>query len=266
MTGVLINNLQLFQFENLAESHDIFHFSTTRKGGVSSGRYSSFNLGFNSGDNPDEVKENRDILSDSLNISATKLIFPKQVHSANIKVLEEGFAQLPEEKRKEILKDTDALITNVKGLCVAIKTADCVPVLLYDRNKKIVAAIHAGWRGTAQSITSLTVKKMILEAGSDPSDILAGIGPSISPAVYEVGKEVWDQFNHDFCHENGTGHNKKLLNLWKANFIQLTQSGIPEKNIELAELCTYSNPSLFFSARRDGAKTGRMATGIMLKA
>jgi YfiH family protein len=262
--SILINNLHLFQFANLTELNSIFHFSTTREGGVSSGKYQSLNLGFKSGDIPKEVLENRTILSRSLNIPIIDIIFPKQVHSKNIKFLKEDFKALGEEERKEILNDTDALITNVKGICIAIKTADCVPVLLFDPKKKVVAAIHAGWRGTVQEITALTIKMMISEAGCDPLDIFAGIGPSISPAVYEVGKEVWKQFSPEFYHENGADQNKKFLNLWKANFSQLLQSGVPFENIEIAELCTYSDPSLFFSARRDGVKSGRMATGIML--
>lgn len=265
MNGIVVNELPLFQFRNLAEFPDLFNFSTTRGGGVSSGKYQSLNLGFNSGDHPDEVIQNREILSRSLNIPSAKLVFPKQVHSANIRFLQNNFLQLSDEGRKEILKETDALITDVKGLCIAIKTADCVPVLLYDCNKKVIAAIHAGWRGTVQNITALTIQKMVKEAGSDPRDILAGIGPSISPSVYEVGKEVWEQFSPEFYHQNGSGHSKRLLNLWKANFSQLMQSGVSFENIEIAEMCTYSDSSLFFSARRDGVNTGRMATGLMMK-
>ncbi len=266
MTGILLNNLRLFQFKAFSDFPEIFHFSTTREGGVSSGRYHSLNLGFKSGDNPKEVLENRNLLSDTLEISSTRLLFPNQVHSKNVRVVGDDIKDFSEEGIKEFLKETDALITGVKGICIAVKTADCVPVLLFDRKKKIIAAIHAGWRGTSQEITSLTVKTMILEAGSDPNDILAGIGPSISPAVYEVGKEVWEQFNPDFYHSNGNADsNKKFLDLWKANRSQLMQSGIPAANIESAELCTFSNSSLFFSARRDGVNTGRMATGIMLR-
>lgn len=263
MNGVLVNDLPLFQFRNLAEFPDLFNFSTTRQGGVSSGNYQSLNLGFNSGDHPDEVFQNREILSRSLNIPSAKLVFPKQVHSANIRFLQDNFLKLSDEGRKEIMKETDALITDVKGVCIAVKTADCVPVLLYDCNKKVIAAIHAGWRGTVQNITALTIQKMVKE-GSDPGDIIAGIGPSISPSVYEVGKEVWEQFSPEFYHQNGYD-NKRLLNLWKANFSQLIQSGVRFENIEIAEMCTYSDSSLFFSARRDGVKTGRMATGIMMK-
>jgi YfiH family protein len=264
MNGIVVNDLPLFQFRNLAEFPDLFNFSTTRRGGVSSGSYQSLNLGFNSGDHPDEVIQNREILSRSLNIPSAKLIFPKQVHSPNIRFLQNNFLELSDERKKELLKETDALITDVKGLCIAIKTADCVPVLLYDCNKKVIAAIHAGWRGTVQNITALTVQKMVKEAGCNPLDIYAAIGPSISPSVYEVGSEVWEQFGPDFYHQNGSD-NKRLLNLWKANFSQLIQSGVPFENIEIAEMCTYSDSSLFFSARRDGVKTGRMATGIMMK-
>jgi YfiH family protein len=260
-----VGNLPVLQFENLSAFREIRHFSTTREGGVSSGSYASLNLGGSSGDQQAAVSENRSILCSSLHLDSSHLIFPKQTHTVNVKSITEEFLSFPADLKKNYLAETDALITNVKGLAIMVKTADCVPILLFDSKKLIIAAVHAGWRGTTGGIVSKTVEKMKEDFNCNPEDIFAGIGPSISPEVYEVGPDVWEQFSPEFYQLIDKKEDKRLLNLWKANMGQLIESGIPRKNIELAEICTLSNPSLFFSARRDGAKTGRMATGIMIK-
>jgi YfiH family protein len=265
MIAIIKNKIPLLQFSNLSGFPGLLHFVTTREGGVSTGHYSSFNLGFNSGDNPESVSQNRTILSKTLNLESDHLIFPKQTHSATVKVIDHYYLEADKHEQKDFLMETDALITNIKRIYLGIKTADCVPMLLFDRKSKVIAAVHAGWKGTLKGIAFQTVKRMISEFNSDPSYIVAGIGPSISPGAYEVGQEVWSQFDPEYIHPYGNvSCNKRLLDLWKANHDQLYQTGIPADQIELAGLCTYSNPESFFSARRDGAKTGRMATGIMM--
>jgi polyphenol oxidase len=265
MITIVKNEIPLLQFSNLTSLSGIFHFVTTRKGGVSIGPYGSLNLGFNSGDNPENVLKNRIILCKTLDIKSDHLIFPKQTHSAIVKIIDHHFLHAGEIERKAFLTETDAVITDLKGIYIAIKTADCQPILLFDQKRKVIAAVHAGWRGTVKCIALKAVKLMISEFNSDPADIIAGIGPSISPAVYEVGSEVWSQFDQQYLQPNGSlSGDKRLLDLWKANQDQLKEAGVPANQIELAGLCTYSNPESFFSARRDGVKTGRMATGIML--
>jgi polyphenol oxidase len=265
MIATIKNGIRLLQFSNLSRFTDLVHFTTTREGGISIDKYDSFNLGFNSGDDSNNVSQNRTLLCNILDIKPDHFIFPKQTHSATIKIIGNDYFDNGEHQKKNFLAATDAVITNLKGICIGIKTADCVPILLFDQKRKVIAAIHAGWRGTVQNIASLAVKRMISEFNSDPADIIAGIGPSIGPEVYEVGKEVWTQFDQQYIQPNGshTG-DKRLLDLWKANQDQLIGAGIPSNQIELAGLCTYLNPGTFFSARRDGAETGRMATGIML--
>lgn len=191
MITIIKNGITLLQFSNLSGFKDLFHFTTTRQGGESIENYSSFNLGFNSGDNKEHVMQNRAILRNTLDINANDIIFPKQTHSAAIKTIGIGYLNAEE----NFLSETDAVITDLRGVCIGVKTADCVPVLLFDQKKKVIAAVHAGWRGTVQQIAHLTVKRMISEFNSDPGDIIAGIGPSISPDVYEVGPEVWSQFD-----------------------------------------------------------------------
>ena len=260
------NDLTFLQFDNLGQFPTIGHFSTTRAGGCSSDRYASLNLGYNSGDSPKNVLSNRQILCSALEINFEHLIFPKQTHTGTVKVIRADFFDRNENEKKQFLNETDAVITNLKNVCVAIKTADCVPVLVYDSVKQVVAAIHAGWRGTAQGIVQNTINQMSAVFGSNPSDLWAGIGPSISPEVYEVGEEVWSQFSPEFYRPTNPFKNeKRLLDLWKANLHQLTLSGVPENQIEVGCICTLYNPEMFFSARRDGAKTGRMATGIWLR-
>lgn len=265
MIDIIKNCIPLLQFSNLSGFPDLFHFTTTREGGESSDNYRSLNLGYNSGDLPESVFRNKIILGNSLGINQNQLIFPKQTHSAQIKTITADYLELEEREKKTFLEETDAVITDLKGMCIGIKTADCVPVLLFDKKKKVIAAIHAGWRGTIQRIANKAVEIMISEFSSDPRDMVAGIGPSISPEVYEVGIEVWSQFDLQYYRSKGTDStDKRLLNLWKANYDQLIAVGIPSEQIELAGICTLSNPSKFFSARRDGGKTGRMATGIMI--
>ena len=265
MISVAIKGLSILQFNKLSSFTELLHFSTERTGGRSAANYSSLNLGLNSGDTRENVITNRNTLCKALNISTDRLIFPKQTHTPTVKVITGDFFAIGENDQKQFLGETDALITNLKGFCIAVKTADCVPVLLYDPKRKVVAAIHAGWRGTAQNIVFKAIQKMIKEFGSDPADLMAGIGPSISPDVYEVGKEVYSQFDPEFYLDTiPIRPDKRLLDLWKANRHQLITGGIPVGQIETAQLCTWSDSDRFFSARRDGSKTGRMATGIML--
>jgi len=266
MISVVKNKLTFLQFANLNHFPELFHFSTTRDGGISTENYSSLNLGFNSGDLHENVIGNRIRLCAALHIMPDQLVFPKQTHTATIKMITAGFFDRDKEAQKDFLNETDAVITDIQGACVAVKTADCVPVLLYDPKRKVVAAVHAGWRGTVQNIVLVTIHKMIKEFGTDPSDLIAGIGPSISPEVYEVGEEVWKQFDTEFyLASNPEKADKKLLDLWSANYQQLIKAGVPAEQIEVARTCTLSDPDQFFSARRDGIKTGRMATGIMIK-
>jgi len=266
MISVNYKGLSVLQFPLLNQFPELFHFSSTRSGGCSTGKYDSLNLGFNSGDIPQNVIANRRTLCGALDINYKTLAFPKQTHSATIQTIEDGFTDLDKEARMDFLGDTDAVITKQKGVCVGIKTADCVPILIFDPKQKVVAAVHAGWRGTVQNIVLLTIQKMTREFGCDPSDIFAGIGPSISPELYEVGEEVWSRFDPEFYERVHKGNiDKRLLNLWKANQYQLIIAGVPEIQIEVAQICTLSNPDRFFSARRDGIQTGRMASAIMLK-
>ena len=254
------NNIKLLRFTNLTKNDNIIHFSSTRAGGVSSGHLFSLNLGYTVNDTPKNVSQNLKLLATAIDIEKSQMVFPKQTHSASIGIVKSVH---------EIFPETDALITNIPGICICIKTADCTPILLYDPVQKVAAAIHSGWKGAIQKISGRTIRIMQKEFGTEPKNIIAGIGPSIGPEVYEVGPELVEMFNKSFRKSHVItpikDSEKGFLDLWKTNKQILIESGIKEDKIEISEMCTFSNSELFYSARRDKNNTGRLASGIMIK-
>lgn len=260
MQQIFFSSLHLWQFDLLSSERNIMHFVSGRGGGVTPGEMGSLNLSFNVGDEAGNVQENRERLAKALGILSQNLIFPIQTHSLNIKHVQTG---------KESLEETDAIISDTKGICLAVMSADCVPVLLYDPIRKACAAVHAGWKGTVGGIVSATVQEMKRTFGTVPSDLLACIGPSIGPDVYEVGTEVMHQVEKALgakdCIITEVGHEGKgLLNLWEANKLQLLSEGVKSINIEVSGICTHKNSDQFFSFRKSKNNTGRFAAGILL--
>ena len=160
--------------------------------------------------------------------------------------------------RRLLLRGMDALITNVPGYCVCVTTADCVPVLLYDKKQHVVAAVHAGWKGTVKHIVSNVMDHLNKMFGTQGEDVIACIGPSISLESFEVGDEVYDAFEE-------SGFDMSLISLWEANRIELLNLGVPAEQIEVAGICTYIHHDEFFSARRLGIDSGRTLSGIMIR-
>jgi polyphenol oxidase len=212
------------------------------------------------GDSPEIYTKNREQLAGILGIQSAQLVFPRQTHTNNV-------VEIPDFPENEI-KETDALVTNHPGICLCIQTADCVPILLFDPVEKVISAVHAGWRGTVKKITEIAVLKMISNYGTSPENILAVVGPSISPGVYEVGNEVVEETLKNIPKADKTLHiytnGKFHFNLWEANRQILLHCGLENENIIIAGECSFSETEKYFSARRDGAETGRMVSGIML--
>jgi YfiH family protein len=212
------------------------------------------------GDSPEIFENNRILLAAKLMIKPNQLVFPRQTHTNCV-------AEISEIPANEI-KETDALVTNKTGICLCVQTADCVPILLFDPVNEVIAAVHAGWRGTVRKITEIAVQKMVQKYNSLPVNIVAAIGPSISPEIYEVGNEVVEEVQKSIpnanilLHENSSGNFH--LNLWEANRQILLENGLAEKNIEILGECSFSQTSNYFSARKEGIETGRMVSGIML--
>jgi len=202
-------------------------------------------------------------LAVELDIKEEQVVFAKQTHSANIQVVEKNYNGVP-------FTNIDGLITNVKGLCLCIQTADCTPILLIDTIHKVVAAIHAGWRGTAQNITGNAISIMKDNFETNPNQVIAHIGPCISQENYEVGSDVYEAFskigmNTESIFKDGKLPGKYYCNLNLANTEQLIRQGVLAENIKTDNHCTYQLKELYYSARRDGGKTGRIITGIMIK-
>ena len=255
---------RMLGYELLDAFPNISHFVTTRFGGYGKGNYASFNCTSYTGDDAETVRRNRELLVGSLSVSPVRLIIPRQVHGTEIRIIDS-----PESFSSDMLEGVDALITSCPGYCLCISTADCVPLLLYDKRQHVVAAIHAGWRGTVEKIVNKTLQLMKSSFQTHPIDIIACIGPSISIESFEVGNEVYDTFrdkgfNMDTISRRNEETQKYHINLWEANKTQLTDFGVPESQIECAGICTYINHETFFSARRLGIHSGRTLSGIML--
>ena len=269
----------------------VLAFSTTRKGGVSEGNYGEFNINEYCGDEPENIARNRKQLADELGIALDHIIMPHQVHGVEVRQIADEFFSMPDNVRKMVLEGVDAIVTDLKGVCIGVSTADCIPVLLYDEEHHAMAAIHAGWRGTLARIVHKTLQEMAFSFQTDPKKVKAVIGPGISLEHFEVGDEVYEAFEQaafpmdeiaeqrpnaafgsnpqerDRLAEAGNVEQplKWHINLPLCNLQILTHCGVPRENIFDCGICTYDHVDEYFSARRLGLESGRIYTAIMLK-
>lgn len=263
----------LLLFDLLDQEKSIVHFSTTRTGGVSNGTYASFNMGNFSDDNPLYIYENRNILARMFYMDIDKFIIPHQTHRTKVLKIDEEFLDLDYTSAIETMYGVDATITNLKGMFLCATTADCVPIIIYDKANESIAAVHAGWKGTTGRIVENTIVEMKKHYDANTIDMIACLGPSINAKNYVVGEEVVDQFikngfdisDSELCFKKQDTPNKYHLNLKEINRRELVRLGVKENNIETTDLCTYDTQELFFSARRQTTHSGRMLTGIMMK-
>lgn len=198
---------------------------------------------------------------------------PRQVHGTDIFVVEDS---TPFDEAMELQPvDADAVITDMSGRWIGVRTADCVPVLLYDPKKSVIAAVHAGWRGTVGHIVRKTVERMCSDFQVTPSDLVAMIGPSIGPDSFEVGEEVAQAFveagradcvlRQAYSAVGSVRFAKPHVDLWQSNAMDLLEAGLELEHIDCTPWCTYENHELLFSARRQGIGTGRIVSAICLK-
>lgn len=248
---------------------NISHFVTTRHGGYSAGKFEGFNCSPYCGDKLEDVARNQELLLGSLIHLPKALVIPQQIHKTDICIVDQSFIAYSEKEQKDMLYGIDAIISDQPGYCICVSTADCVPVLIYDATHNIVAAVHAGWRGTANKIVSSVLKTMNELHGTSGKDIYAGIGPSISQNAFEVGDEVYNAFkqegfNMQLISMRHPETNKWHIDLWEANKWLLQEYDVPVSHIECAGICTYEHYNDFFSARRLGIESGRILSGIMI--
>lgn len=261
----------------------------TRLGGVSKGYLRSLNLGFNLGDDRENVLENYRRISDALGIEMEDIVMTKQVHEnfvRNVGYADRGMGIYFENR----YESADGLVTNEKKVCLSVFGADCVPIILYDPIKNVISSAHAGWRGTVSDIAGNAVKKMNSDYGSITENIICVMGPSICGDCYEISEDVAIEFAkcYDKCHgenhEISLRQDKQLENknqerrlyadnvlpeilykneedqihadLWNANRFNLLRAGLKDENIHLMELCTKCRHDMFHSHRATSGKRG----------
>lgn len=268
-TSTRYSSITVYKFSHISKFKEVNHFISNRKGGLSKAPYDSLNIGFNTADEEDIIFHNRKALGESIDIPLFRFTIADQTHSGNVTVVDQDMKGRGSQERADSIPDSDGLVTNVPGICLMAMMADCVPVILFDPVKKVIGVSHAGWRGILKRITRNTVDKMISEYGSNPADILAGIGPSIGPDCYEIGKDVENAIIETFGSKTKIlirkrGIKKNHLDLWRATSEQLLEIGLPEKNIERSNICTSCNYDMYFSYRKGSGVTGRFAAAIML--
>jgi YfiH family protein len=268
------NDLEILKVEGWKQYEWLLHGFSTRDGGISKvyGR-STLNLGWTKEDDPMLVAENRRRFLGAVcgEHAGSVLVGVKQIHSNIVRVVKTGDGalegMLQTEEGKAVLEG-DGLITDVPGVLLGVGTADCVPVLVVDVTKRVVAAFHAGWRGTVARIVERGTAIMQEQYGSQAADLVAAVGPGIGPCCYTVGEEVRSEFGKHFgyakelfIHTADTGEIQ--LNLWEANRRQLLNAGVAGANIAMMGECTAcarsQNGALrYFSHRAEHGIAGRM--------
>lgn len=246
------------------------HGFSTRIGGVSKEHLGTMNLSFSRGDDAEAVRENYRRMANALDVSYDSFVFSQQTHTTNVRTV------TVDDRGKGILhpldyQDVDGLITNVPGLCLSTFYADCVPLYFVDPVHRAIGLSHSGWRGTVGRMGQVTLQRMTEEYGTDPSDVIAAIGPSICQDCYEVSEDVIEQFQSAFSQEHWDElyykkeNGKYQLNLWKANEIVMLEAGVKKENIAVTNICTCCNSDILFSHRASQGKRGNLAAFLSLK-
>lgn len=240
------------------------HGFSTRHGGVSQGDCATLSFSYHR-DEEATVDENFRRFCAANRLPFGSLVLTHQTHTNHVAIADATFK---DHGRDRSLRETDGIVTKESGLGLVCFTADCVPILLVDPEARIVAAVHAGWRGTVAGIAAEAVKKMV-ELGGSPARMLAAIGPSIGPCHYEVSEEVQAQFNAVFgdrlppIPSINPGHT--MLDLWAANRLFLEQSGLARERIFTANICTFCNNSEFFSHRYTNGRRGLLIATVAME-
>ena len=260
-------NLVYFSSPALDAQKWLYHGFSTRLGGVSTGETATMNLSYAREENRDHVTENYRRIAAAIGFEPEKIVMSAQTHTVNIrKVTAEdagsGFA------KERPYSDVDGLMTDLAGVTLTVFSADCVPLLVADPVNRAVGAAHSGWRGTVGNIGGLLLKQMECTYGTRAEDVTAVIGPSICGDCYEVGEEVAEEFARCYDRqwrpslfrkkENG----KYLLDLWQACALNFRNAGVDPERIRKPDVCTYCNPALMFSHRRQFGKQGNLGAFI----
>jgi polyphenol oxidase len=255
----------------LGREPDIIHAFSTRRGGASGPPFASLNLGQSVGDDPTAVAENRQRFFGAFGIRGERVVRVRQVHGDGVLVVDEGLTRragfpgcLVDER-----VERDGLVTRLPGLALVISTADCVPILIVDPVRRAVAAVHAGWRGTAKRIAAEAVAAMAASFGTAAADCRAAVGPSIRGCCYEVDEPVAEAMGRAIpsweAHAVAGRPGHWRIDLAELNRMVLETAGLKPEAIDVLDACTACRTELFFSHRAERGRTGRMMSFIMLR-
>ncbi len=211
-----------------------------------------FNMSLTVADDIETVKQNREAFFKEIGLNSSQIAFQKQIHSDRITVVNEA----------GLIGESDAMITAKPGIGLAISTADCTSIFIYDKRNRLIAAVHSGWRGTTKKILKKTLIRLKEEYNSRADDLIVYVGPSISQKNYEVGEEIAQQFDKKYLrYEN----NKIYLDVARANLDMIYNFGVQTNQVEQSPLCSFEEKNLLHSYRRDGKLSGRSLGIIALK-
>lgn len=266
----IVGEVLYLEYPLLQKTGLVYHGFSTKVGGVSEGIWESMNLSFSRGDDKASVEENFKRIAKAIGVEAEDLVFAAQTHTINVRKVGmedrgKGFSKMLD------YSDVDGLITNEPGICLTTFYADCVPLFFVDPVHKAIGLSHSGWRGTVNRMGQATLQKMKEEYGTDSSDVVAAIGPSICQDCYEVSEDVISVFQESFDkkHWNALFYQKEngkyQLDLWKANEIILVEAGVKIDNIAVTNVCTNCNSDLLFSHRATKGQRGSLAAFMALK-
>lgn len=260
------NNIPFLSCDGFTAAGGVAHGFSTRLGGVSEGIYDSLNLGLHRGDEPERVEENFRRFTAAIGADFEGLVLSNQVHGNTVRTIT---AADRGRGLQRPLWEADGLITDIPGVCLTIFTADCLPVLLYDPVRRVVSAVHAGWRGTAMGIAGEAVKAMVERYGSCPGDILAAIGPGISLCCFETDEDVPNAMtealgasalHHIEVRDSGKFH----VDLKGMNALRLEKAGLSPDHIAVSDACTMCQHDRFWSHRYTRGQRGSQAAMIQL--
>ncbi len=242
--------MDMIQLKSLEGQPGLVHGIFTRRSGMSSPPFDSLNVGLSTGDDPDDVRENRRRIARHLGFETS--LYLHQVHGTEVAVVKK-----PPDPAVHLM--ADGAVTNIAGLLVVIQVADCQAVVMYDPVKKVVANVHSGWRGSAGNIIGRGVTVMTDRFGCDPKDIRAGIGPSLGPCCAEFIHYETELPRSFLPYRQGRHH----FDFWRISRDQLQEKGIAPHHIETADICTRCRADRFFSHRHE-RPTGRFAVAAGL--
>lgn len=257
------------QADNLVPFSELLHGVTTRRGGVSAGPYRSLNLSFDVGDQPEKVLQNYRRVSRLLDFDLRSLVACQQIHHNAIARVDESYLNRSRFLPETAIPATDGLATNIPGITLLTRYADCVPLLFFSPEQRAVAVAHAGWKGTLARIGPAMVDLLSAHFMCRPGRTLVMIGPSIGPCCYHVSNSMADRASRELPPAEqrfvASPDGRIAFDLWEANRRQLIAAGIEERNIVAATQCTSCNTDLFFSYRKEAQLTGRFGAFIGLR-